>query len=570
MVFTGNQTTAFFEDNDQMGLVNRTRVFLQSEGITDVEDLSEFTTKDSWSQLLENCKRPPQVTDAAGNLVSQAAFRIGAKSLRRLKVAAKCVKYYQDTGRDLSANNMMWSTRLSAFEVSWKALEDAKEKDPTNKLPILTRNFPIDKWLESYHNYADQRIGVRTCPLTYILREDSAVPAVAPALGANVPYSAMHGSLRNEQIARYSHNHSLYSVDNASVFDDIEEATRGSRYQSSITTFKKHKNGRGAYLALREQFTGPAVWDKKKATSMEFLQSRKFTGTTNTTLEAFLGQHRSAYVTLERCAEHVHCQLPDDRSRVQFLLENIQVEDANVKAALSSVRLDDTPNGMRNNFEATVAFLLPTDPVEKKKARNKRPIADVAATEAEEDESEQPASKKLGNLKTGRGSTGVEFRYYKPKEFNKLTKEQKNELLEHRKKHGLTGKEKKKSKPRSIASVVRSTIKKMEDEKNKTEEENNAMKNEIRDLLVAAMQSRPVSAEAATKAGVSAVGASVQPPASKQASDVKTIRFAQGTAPPACADPFQIDSAAAEGAATKLMKVMYSMSKGGGKKKGSH
>ena len=81
MVFTANQTTAFFEDADQMGLPNNTGVFLQSEGITDVDDLEEFVTKDSWAQLLENCKRPPQITNAAGNLENQAAFRIGAKSL---------------------------------------------------------------------------------------------------------------------------------------------------------------------------------------------------------------------------------------------------------------------------------------------------------------------------------------------------------------------------------------------------------------------------------------------------------------------------------------------------------
>ena len=105
MVLRASQNTSFFKDNDQMGLSNRTRVFLQSEGINDVEDLEEFTTKDSWAQVLENCKRPPRIPDPAGGggLVEDQAYRIGAKSLRRLKVAAKAVSYYLNTGRVLTA-----------------------------------------------------------------------------------------------------------------------------------------------------------------------------------------------------------------------------------------------------------------------------------------------------------------------------------------------------------------------------------------------------------------------------------------------------------------------------------
>ena len=59
MVFTAAQITSFFEDNDQMGLSNRTRVFLQGEGIMHPSDLSEFTKKDAWDPVLEQCKRPP-------------------------------------------------------------------------------------------------------------------------------------------------------------------------------------------------------------------------------------------------------------------------------------------------------------------------------------------------------------------------------------------------------------------------------------------------------------------------------------------------------------------------------
>ena len=108
-------------------------------------------------------------------------------------------------------------------------------------------------------------------------------------------------------------------------------------------------------------------------------------------------------------------------------MENIQVDDSNVKAALSSIRMDDTPAGRRNNFEAAVAFLLPTDPVAKK-GKGKRPSAKTSAASGN--------PKQIGTLKPGRGSTGVEFRYYEPKEFRKLTKEQKDELIEHRRKEG--------------------------------------------------------------------------------------------------------------------------------------
>ena len=60
MVFTLLQQTAFFEDNDQMGLSNRTRVFLQNEGIQHPRDLADFAKDEHWSQIIENCKRPPR------------------------------------------------------------------------------------------------------------------------------------------------------------------------------------------------------------------------------------------------------------------------------------------------------------------------------------------------------------------------------------------------------------------------------------------------------------------------------------------------------------------------------
>ncbi len=106
MVFTAAQITAFFEDGAQMGLSNRTRVYLQGEGITHPDDLIKFVKKEAWDQVLENCKRPPQVANAAGALVHQQPFLLPERSLLRLKTAALVVEYYTRTARNLSAMNM--------------------------------------------------------------------------------------------------------------------------------------------------------------------------------------------------------------------------------------------------------------------------------------------------------------------------------------------------------------------------------------------------------------------------------------------------------------------------------
>lgn len=111
------QTTAFFTEDGQMGLSARTRTYLQDEGIVTADDLSEFTTKDSWTQVIDNCRKPPKIPDPinAGQLIEQEAFRIKSKSLMRLKVAAIAASYYEATSRPLTATSMTWTHRLKNF-----------------------------------------------------------------------------------------------------------------------------------------------------------------------------------------------------------------------------------------------------------------------------------------------------------------------------------------------------------------------------------------------------------------------------------------------------------------------
>ena len=85
MVLTGTQTTAFFEQLDQMGIPHVTMLQLQAEGITSVSDLANFN-KDSLQQLADNLRRPggcvpdPNPAAQAGSTIPTPPFVFGAKS----------------------------------------------------------------------------------------------------------------------------------------------------------------------------------------------------------------------------------------------------------------------------------------------------------------------------------------------------------------------------------------------------------------------------------------------------------------------------------------------------------
>ena len=127
---------------------------------------------------------------------------------------------------------------------------------------------------------------------------------------------------------------------------------------------------------------------------------------------------------MQASAEHVQYQLPNEHSRVGFLLEVIQCSDPCLQAAMASFKTDNGLQSMRNNFEATAAQLLPYDPVAKKRSGGqKRGSAQISSVMHP-----SPATKKKPSI----GKTGVHLCYYKTGEYRNLSNEQKEELKEWR------------------------------------------------------------------------------------------------------------------------------------------
>ena len=159
-------------------------------------------------------------------------------------------------------------------------------------------------------------------------------------------------------MARLSHNPPVYRDDNKAVYDYLEAATHSTIYASSLKPFQRAKDGRGGYFALIQQHAGVDKWEKELKSQETLLKTRVWKGNSNFSLDKFIKQHRAAFISLQQCSEHVPFQLPDEHTRVRYLLDSIQCLDAELQASIAAIRKDaDGPGAMRNNFESAATFL---------------------------------------------------------------------------------------------------------------------------------------------------------------------------------------------------------------------
>jgi hypothetical protein len=388
-----------------------------------------------------------------------------------------------------------------------------KKSGDGTEVPKISKTLPIIKWSEAFKDMLHRKIGVRNVALAYVARLDAAVPPIGPQ-AAGTPHSTEHGSIEMELIARASHGHALFREDNSELYYLLEEATRGTPYAPSIKPFQRAKDGRGAWFALINQYAGKDKWEAEIKRHEKFMHTTFWKGQSNFSLERFITQHRNAFVSLQAAAEHVTYQLPNEHSRVGYVLDAIMCNDAPLQAAMASIKTDQTPGGLRNDFEATATHLLPYDPVQNKRehhAGGKRAAADISDMTGEETNVSSFGTKK------GTGSTGVSLRYHTREEYVKLSDAQQDELREWRngtkKAAGFKGKSGK-PKPREkstkdmTSAAIASAVKKQVAERMKSLERDKANEGVTEAYIMSIFEKflSDAGAAASTKVQISDVG----------------------------------------------------------------
>ena len=219
------------------------------------------------------------------------------------------------------------------------------------------------------------------------------------------------GSILEDLISRSSHSHPLFKTDNATVYNAIEEATRVSIYATTIKSFARKKDGRGAWLSIVTSHVGVDKWERIQKECSSWLMTAKWNGK-KYPLESFCSQHRAKHQQLLEAAQYIDFQVPNSHTRVGYIMDNLENSDAALQAAIASIR--QNVNDSRNDFEKAIAILLPVDPHLKLSSAKKAVSFEVSSVS--------------GN--TGRGKTGVDLRWYTVDDYKKLSNDEKDELRE--------------------------------------------------------------------------------------------------------------------------------------------
>ena len=345
---------------------------------------------------------------------------ISVIGVQRLIVAADAARYYRSISRVMTNANMNYSNILMNFKVEWEAYKDLKELDEPKVPKVNDRDGDrkIIRWAPIFKDALSRTYGSKE-PLSYILREESTVPdenedpLLTNDVGNVIACFGESGSILDELIKRLPHTGPIFKNDNSTVYGKIEEAVRGTSCESTIRSFSRKKDGRASFQAILVNYAGVEKYRAIMKRRMALLQNIKWNGK-GYALELHVSNHRQAHDDLVECSKHIVVVVPSEPQRVEYLLDSIACSDNTLQAQIGLIRA--STKQMREHFERAASALIEVDPY-RKSQRITPPINKAARVSAID-------------FSAGRGSTGVDLRWYPRKDFLKLPTNQKDELME--------------------------------------------------------------------------------------------------------------------------------------------
>eukprot|EP00957_Ditylum_brightwellii_P117728 8981159-Ditylum_brightwellii.AAC.1 len=148
------------------------------------------------------------------------------------------MRYYKTVGCCVAISNTVYETIIKPFTNQWAGLKDQKRQMQPVVLKI-TGELPVMQWVDIFDDFLDQRIGVRTIPLSYVIRVTALASRPASVHRNHLPHGEEFDSIEEELVAQALHTHPLYCDDNAAVYYCLFKAVQGTQYALSLKPFQQ-------------------------------------------------------------------------------------------------------------------------------------------------------------------------------------------------------------------------------------------------------------------------------------------------------------------------------------------
>ena len=291
---------------DRCGFNAATRNFVTTEGIAGAVGMSEIPLQE-FDGMIKGWVRNP-------NLPANVSFPyVGCHKFKGFKC---WIDYRRSRDQPTLAADMVGfdGDIITDFSKRAAKLPTLKETDKADNVPApdkLTKLDNFDLFEEGLQTYVGSHRSEETgVPLSYLLRSHTEV--------TDEMLNAEYDSIDDDLIAttNISPDSEQYKRDTKRLFDLLKPLVVDGPGWTFCQSYKRNKEGRKAYLAIKAQAEGTAARHSKKAKAYAIIATASFTGQKGrTNLDTYIHQHQKAHNILKECDEPV----PETKKVTDFL-----------------------------------------------------------------------------------------------------------------------------------------------------------------------------------------------------------------------------------------------------------
>jgi hypothetical protein len=206
-------------------------------------------------------------------------------------------RHYLQTCCTLTAA-LITTDHLSHYAI-FKEAEEAY-KEPTEPLK-LSKPDKIMDFIEEWPEHVALYDGQGGHPFAYVIQEKEEVPSEAtdPAFGET---GTVYTSLRDEIMNCSNHIGSHYAVDNARVFELLNDAVAEHKHVKTwIKPYVVAQDGRGAWKAFKAHYRGSAELEAIEIAAEQCLENLQYRGEKQRyNFEMHVSMHQKAQLEIEK------------------------------------------------------------------------------------------------------------------------------------------------------------------------------------------------------------------------------------------------------------------------------